>query len=245
VRWLRPGDEIHDVLDPYRSVGRPASAGRPWVVANMVCDLTGSTTIDGRVGALSSGADVELFRRLRSLADVVLVGAETVRRERYGPVRVEDRDATAGRPPPPIAVVSRSLDFDWTIPLFASDGAPRPIVITCTAASPSAVAVAEEHADLLVAGDASVDMAAAMRGLAERGAEVVVCEGGPHVLGELVAAGCLDELCLTVAPLMGGDPLPVAVLPAGSGLHGFRLSQVAEDEGTLFLRYEREVHDGS
>jgi riboflavin biosynthesis pyrimidine reductase len=214
------------------------------VVANMVCDLTGSTTIDGRVGALSSGADVELFRRLRSLADVVLVGAETVRRERYGPVRVAPGDVVDGRPTPPIAVISRSLDFDWTIPLFAEPGGARPIVITCEAADPAAVELAEQHADVLVAGDEAVDVARALRELEERGAEVVVCEGGPHVLGELVAAACLDELCLTVAPLMGGDPLPVAVLPPGAGLHGFRLAQVIDDDGTLFLRYDREPLDG-
>lgn len=245
MRWLQPGAEIDDVLEPYRAVRRTPSAARPWVVANMVCDLTGSTAVDGRVGALSAGADVELFRRLRSIADVVLVGAETVRRERYGPVRIEPRDEVDDRPPPPVAVISRSLAFDWTIPLFASKDGTRPIVVTCDDADPVAVAAAERHADVLVAGGESVDLGVALRGFAERGAGVVVCEGGPHLLGELVAGGHLDELCLTITPLMGGDPLPVAVLPPGSRLHGFRLAQVADDDGTLFLRYELDPTRGS
>jgi riboflavin biosynthesis pyrimidine reductase len=246
VRWLQLGDVVDDVLDPYRDVERTPRGERPWVLANMVCDLTGSTTIDGRVGALSTGADVELFRRLRSVADVVLVGAETVRRERYGPVRIEERDLRDGRPAPQLAVVSRSLDFDWTIPMFGEpdDPAGRSIVITCGAADEERIREAGLHASVMVVGEESVDLAGALEGLAIRGAGVVVCEGGPHVLGGLVAAGCLDELCLTITPLIGGDPLPVAVLPPGSGLHDFHLVQVLDDDGTLFLRYEREPRDG-
>jgi riboflavin biosynthesis pyrimidine reductase len=74
---------------------------------------------------------------------------------------------------------------------------------------------------------------------------VVVCEGGPHLLGELVAADVLDELCLSVTPMLGGDPLPVAVMPSGAGLRHFDLVHVAEDAGTLFLRYERRPAGGS
>jgi riboflavin biosynthesis pyrimidine reductase len=242
VRWLSPGEHIGDVLEPYRRPRTPPSPDRPWVVANMVCDLAGSTTIEGRVGALSGGTDAVLFRRLRELADVVLVGAETVRRERYGTVRV---DPSGVRPQPPIAVVSRSLDFDWTIPMFASPGNARPLLLTATGSDPAARARAADHADVVVAGDDRVDVRAALAALARRGAEVVVCEGGPHLLGELVAADALDELCLSVAPMLGGDPLPVAVIPSGAGLRHFDLVHVAEDEGTLFLRYERRPGVGS
>jgi riboflavin biosynthesis pyrimidine reductase len=72
---------------------------------------------------------------------------------------------------------------------------------------------------------------------------VVLCEGGPTLLGELVAAGRLDELCLTIAPLMGGDPLPVSVSPPGAPLRHFALRHVIRDGDTLFLRYERGDHD--
>lgn len=77
---------LPDALAPYANVERRPVDGRPWVLANMVCGLDGSTAMGGRVGALSSPTDRQLFVDLRSVADVVLVGAETVRRERYGPV---------------------------------------------------------------------------------------------------------------------------------------------------------------
>jgi riboflavin biosynthesis pyrimidine reductase len=98
---------------------------------------------------------------------------------------------------------------------------------------------------VFVAGRESVDLSDALGQLADRGAAVVVCDGGPRLLGELVAGALLDELCLSVVPLMGGDPLPVAVMPPGSGLRHFGLADIAEDNGTLFLRYERDGARGS
>jgi riboflavin biosynthesis pyrimidine reductase len=92
-----------------------------------------------------------------------------------------------------------------------------------------------------VAGDDRVEPTAAMQALAERGRRVVLCEGGPNWLGELVAADRLDELCLSIAPLMGGDPLPVSVTPAGAGLAEFELKGVMGEDDTLFLRYERKA----
>jgi riboflavin biosynthesis pyrimidine reductase len=247
---LVAGEAYADVLAPYVRVDRTRPDGRCWVTANMVGGLDGSAAMGGRVGPLSAGADAVLFRRLRSIADVVLVGAETVRRERYGPVRLDDdlRRARldAGRPPvPPLAVVSRSLRLDWTAPAFAAaDPAAPPLVVTSADADPDRLAEARRHAEVVVAGEQLVELPAALDLLAGRGHRTVLCEGGPRLLGEVVAAGLLDELCLTLAPLMGGDPLPIAVTPPGSGVTGFRLVQVAAEDDTLFLRYERTT-DGS
>ena len=211
----------------------------------MVAGLDGTASVDGRVGSLSTTPDQALFRRMRQIADIVLVGAETVRREGYGTVRL-DEEAQAqrrrqGQPTtPPLAVVSRSLAFDWSAKAFAD--APedaRTHVITCAAADPERRAEAEEVADVIVAGDERVEPAAAMQALAELGHQVVLCEGGPNWLGELVAADRLDELCLSIAPLMGGDPLPVSVTPPGAGLAQFELKGVMGEDDTLFLRYER------
>ena len=211
----------------------------------MVAGLDGTASVDGRVGSLSTTPDQALFRRMRQIADIVLVGAETVRREGYGTVRL-DEEAQAQRrrqgqsPTPPLAVVSRSLAFDWSAKAFAD--APedaRTHVITCAAADPERRAEAEEVADVIVAGDERVEPAAAMQALAELGHRVVLCEGGPNWLGDLVAADRLDELCLSIAPLMGGDPLPVSVTPPGAGLAQFELKGVMGEDDTLFLRYER------
>ena len=91
---------------------------------------------------------------------------------------------------------------------------------------------------MLIAGQGRVDPATALRALAERGHRVVLCEGGPRWLGELVASDRLDELCLTLSPLMGGDPLPVSVTPPGAGLSRFALRGAMVEEDTVFLHYE-------
>jgi riboflavin biosynthesis pyrimidine reductase len=245
MRWLDEGDEIPDLIAPYAAADRSAPAGPCWVLANMVGGLDGSAAMGGRVGELSDDTDRRLFRALRGLADVVLVGAETVRRERYGPVRLPDEATAArraqGRPDtPPLAVVSRSLTLDLGAPLFTEpDGASRTIVVTCEASPPDRRAAVAEVADVVVAGGERVEAAEALAALAGRGAAVVLCEGGPTLLGELAAADLLDELCLTLSPVLGGDPLPVAVAPAGAAPTRLRRAHVLAEGDSLYLRYER------
>jgi riboflavin biosynthesis pyrimidine reductase len=245
VHELERGADVPDALGPYLAVDRSRPRHECWVTGHMVAGLDGTASVDGRVGALSTKPDQELFRKMRQIADIVLVGAETVRREGYGTVRL-DEEAQAQRrrhgqsPIPPLAVVSRSLSFDRTAKVFAD--APedaRTHVITCTAADPERRAEAEQFAEVIVAGDDRVEPSAAMAALAELGHRVVLCEGGPSWLGELVAADRLDELCLSIAPLMGGDPLPVSVTPPGAGLAEFELKGAMGEDDTLFLRYER------
>ena len=245
MQELRRGAELSDALTPYLDVDRSRPRHECWVTGHMVAGLDGTAAVDGRVGSLSTTPDQALFRRMRQIADIVLVGAETVRREGYGPVRLTEEAQEWRRqkglsPTPPIAVVSRSLAFDWTATVFTD--APedaRTHVVTCAAADPDRLAEAEEFATVIVAGDDRVEPVAAMRALAELGRRVVLCEGGPTWLGELVAAGRLDELCLSISPLMGGDPLPVSVTPAGARLAEFDLKGTMVEDHTLFLRYER------
>jgi riboflavin biosynthesis pyrimidine reductase len=216
----------------------------------MVAGLDGTASVGGRVASLSTTPDRALFPRMRQIADIVMVGAETVRREGYGSVSLTE-DARAQRrskgqtPTPAVAVVSQSLAFDWTAKVFTDAPADaRTHLITCAAADPERRAEAEEFAEIIVAGDDRVEPVTAMQALAELGHRVVLCEGGPTWLGQLVAADRLDELCLTVAPLMGGDSLPVSVTPPGAGLARFELKGAMLDEHTLFLRYERQPQVG-
>jgi riboflavin biosynthesis pyrimidine reductase len=247
---LQRGAVVPDALDPYLEVDRARPRHECWVTGHMVAGLDGTAAVGGRVGSLSTAPDQILFPRVRQIADVVMVGAETVRRERYGPIRLSD-EAQAQRlrqgqtPTPPLAVVSRSLDFDWTAKAFTD--APehaRTHIITCEAADPVRRAEAEEVAVVVVAGQQRVEPAAALRALAELHHRVVLCEGGPTWLGELVAADRVDELCLSLSPLMGGDPLPVAVTPAGARLARFELQNAMLEDSTLFLRYERAPNEG-
>jgi riboflavin biosynthesis pyrimidine reductase len=245
VHLYGPAEKIDDLLDLYLVDREPIRPDGSWVLANMVGGLDGTAAVGGRVGALSDDTDARLFRAMRAVADVVVVGAETARREGYGPVRLTDdlvalRVAAGLGGTPPLAIVSRSLRLDWDLPLFAETAEVRPIVVTCGAADPVLVERAETVADVVVAGEAAVEPVLALALLRERyDARIVLCEGGPTLLGQVAAAGLLDELCLTISPVLGGDPLPVSVTPPGAGLTRMTLAHVAEAHGSLYLRYTR------
>lgn len=222
---------------------RPRPEGRPWLIANMVAGLDGSLAWHGKVSGLSSDADRSLFVRLRGIADAVVVGAGTVRAEGYGPVKLPaarraERVAAGRAAVPPLVVVSRSLDFEWDGPLWGAAADPRPIVVTASCAPADALAAARRHAEVIIAGDDVVDLTAALRELATRGMGLMLTEGGPTLLAELVAVGLLDELCLTLTPLFGGDPLTMAHRPAAAPeLSAFTLEGVVRRGDELYLRY--------
>jgi riboflavin-specific deaminase-like protein len=201
------------------------------VRVNFASSADGAVTVDGKSKGLSSDADRELFHLLRAMSDVVLVGAGTARAENYGGAREAD-----GRTPP-IAVVSRSLDLDRASRLF-TDTKVAPIVITCAESSADRRKELAEIADVVVAGDDTVDVVAALDQLAERGLKHVICEGGPHLFGWLAAAKAFDELCLSLAPLLAGGRAGRILAGVESQLaNPLRLVQVLEDDGHLFLRY--------
>lgn len=218
----------------------------PWLRANMVSSLDGAGQHEGRSHPLSSDTDMRIFGTLRALADVVVVGAETVRQEGYRPARARevfaDRRAAAGQgPAPAIAVVTASLELDFGLPLFTSPLVPT-IVLTGASAPPDRLRAAEvAGADVVIAGDGpGVEPARAVEALASRGMRRMLTEGGPRLLGQFVAAGVLDELCLTVSPLMtAGTAQRIAGGPAVSAPEQFRLETLLEEAGFLYTRYRR------
>lgn len=215
-----------DVVDPVEVYADlPVASGRPAVRLNMIASLDGAATVDGLSGGLGGPADHRVFAALRELADVVLVAAGTVRAERYGPSKL------------PLAIVTRTCALDLDSRLF-TEGA-RHIVLTVATAPPAAVAAARKVADVLVAGERSVDLRAGLQLLGQAGHRNVLAEGGPNLNAQLAAADLIDELCLTVAPyLLGGDSrriltgTPVNRTP-------FRLHMICEDSEYLFLRLRR------
>jgi riboflavin biosynthesis pyrimidine reductase len=217
-------------------------AGRSWVRGNMVESVDGSAALEGRSGGLSGDADKAVFRVLRSQADVVVAGSGTVTSEHYRPAQVSAMvpGLRAGRPAtPPIAVITGSLDLDLSASLFT--GAPagaRTIVITTEKVPPGRRKAAAEVADVVVAGAESVDLAEAADALAARGLRRVLCEGGPHLLAQFAAAGRLDELCVTISPLLAaGDAGRILAGPALAGGLPLSLGHVLEDQGFLLCRY--------
>ncbi|MEU9987242.1 pyrimidine reductase family protein [Streptomyces sp. NPDC048045] len=223
-----------------------AGAPRPWLRANMVSTLDGAAQHEGRSQPISSATDMRVFGTLRALADVIVVGAETVRQEVYRPARAraefaQARTAAGQGPAPAIAVVTAGLDLDFSLPLFTSPLVPT-IVLTGAAAPPDRVAAAgKAGARVVVAGDgAGVDPARAVRALAGLGHTRQLTEGGPRLLGQLVAAEVLDELCLTLSPMLTAGPAQrIAGGPSVAVPRRFGLVSLLEEDGFLFSRYRR------
>ncbi len=246
----RPGPLPAAVVELARLYGNgavadPAAANvRGWVRANMIASADGAVTLDGRSGGLSGPADRTVFVVLRSLADVVLVGAGTARTEHYRPVRATEiwpglRPDWAAEPP--IAVVSASLDLTGCERLLtAPPGSTQTIVITTRAAPADRKEAIGGAARILEAGADVVDISAALGMLAELGYLNVLVEGGPMLLGQLIQAGLLDELCLTTSPTLTAGSAGRIVAPApGPAAAAGRLSlaHVLADDDFLLCRY--------
>jgi riboflavin biosynthesis pyrimidine reductase len=214
-----------------------------WLRANMVTTADGAASLNGVTQGISSDTDRRVFALLRTLCDVILVGASTVREEKYKPARPRElwSHLRHGRPPtPPIAVVSGRLDLDPDSPLItAAPANARTIIITAASASAARRDQLARHADIIVAGQDTIDLTTAVDALAERGHRRILTEGGPLLLAGLVAAGLLDELCLTISPLMAGPGASRIVAGAEAGPLRLRLAHVLEDQGYLLCRYTR------
>ncbi len=208
-----------------------------WVRANFVSAADGATSLAGTSGGLGNDTDQAVFAMLRDHADVVLVGAGTVRAEGYGPIdpsagRRSRRRADGRADVPRLAVVGRASSWRGDEPWIARATAPPLLLTTATAAADVS------GCETVVCGEASVDLPAALEALTARGLTSVLCEGGPGLFGQLGATGLLDELCLTLAPVLAG-PGPARVVagaPWDGPLRG-RLAGLLTDDVLLFCRY--------
>lgn len=234
-----------ELLSAYAWDRPEAAPGRPYVRFNFVTSADGAAAVNGRSGALGDGADHRVFELLRRTADVILVGAGTVRAEGYAGELLDAesqswRIARGMTSHPAVAIVSGRLDLDPDGPFFQQ--APvRPLILTAataTAAAERRVAL-ERVADVVVAGEQAVEPAQAAALLAERGFARVLCEGGPQLFGSFQAAGLVDELCLTVSPLLAaGSALRItAGAPEAVPPQRLELAQVLRGGDTLLLRY--------
>jgi len=217
-----------------------APAGR-WVRANMIATLDGAATGPDHVtGSINGPADLRVFTALRALADVVLVGAGTVRQERYReldlpPAVAATRRAHGRDGAVELAVVTRAGD----VPDALLDADRPPLVVTC-GTCPRLGALRERLGDrLVVAGASAVDPAAALDALTERGLHAVLAEGGPHLLAELVTRGLVDELFLTWSPVLVGGPAPRVLdgAPWLDGPRAARLVHLLHADGVLLGRW--------
>ncbi len=214
-----------------------------WLVrASFISSTDGAVSVEGRSAGLGSPADTHVFGLLRDLSDAILVGAGTARTEGYAASRPRgarlDRRRRNGSPDAPVMVlVSDGLEFDIGGGLFPADE-PRTVVVTSGASSAERRSALSRHAEVLVCGEAEVDLSQAMEELRTRGVRRVHCEGGPRLFAGMLARGLVDELCLTLAPLLAGPGADRIVTgPPTPSLVGAELRHVLEEDGYLFLRY--------
>ena len=209
---------------------------------NFIASLDGATTVDGVSEGLGSVGDRRVFRVLRALADVVLVGHGTAAAEGYRAVRADSPvgrlRASIGSPPTlPIAVVSRRASLDPAGGLVR-DAVSATLLVTCAAADPDRrEALAAAGVTVLVCGEDDVDLPLALDRLAELGHEQVLCEGGPTLLHSALSAGVVDELDLSLAPALVGGNERRLLGPALPEKTDLGLRQVLEEDGVLFTRY--------
>jgi riboflavin-specific deaminase-like protein len=214
---------------------------RPYLVVNFAVTIDGRAAIEGRSGPIGSKADTEMLQLLRTRVDAVMIGAGTMRAERYGRIvsdpSLRARRERIGLPHDPLAViVSGRLDLPWDAPLF-TDGGGRVLIFTTSEAEPPPT---ETPLRVVRHEGITVDLVEALRHLrVERGVRALLCEGGPGLHSELQSLELVDELFATVAAKLAGGPEPRMIegeLPRRSE---WELAWLLEERGELFARYRR------
>jgi riboflavin biosynthesis pyrimidine reductase len=233
------GDDLSDLY------AYPADHDGVWLRANFIASLDGGATFGGRSGQLGGSGDRAVFGVLRELADVILVGAGTVRAEGYSGARPnvaqrQRRQSRGQSEVPQLAIVTRSGRLERDMPVFTRTEVP-PLVCTCTASvdeTRRGLAGLADVVDCSVDDPAELDSAALLSALADRGLPRILTEGGPTLFSSFVEQNLLDELCLTIAPtLVGGQAGRIATGP-GQVLTGMHCAHVLTDEdGYLYTRY--------
>ncbi|WP_052667415.1 dihydrofolate reductase family protein [Nitriliruptor alkaliphilus] len=248
MRRLVPGPLDLDLDAVYQGLvlaSPPPAADRASVALGMVASVDGAVALDGTSGGLGGEGDRRAFLRLRDACDAILVGAGTVRAEDYGPprapaARAAAREAAGLAPAPQLLVVTGRAALDPSARLFTAErdpGVPPPVVVTSSTAPGEAVASLAEVAQVATFGRDAVDLAAVLRWCHERGLRRVLCEGGPALNGALLAGGLVDEVFVTLAPvLVGGDAARIVRGPHLAPVD-LELSEVHEHDGELLLRY--------
>ena len=231
------GEPIEDLVGLYLADEREADS-RPWVMINFIASADGGTAIDGKSSRLGDDDDKGVFQALRAVPDVILVGSGTVEAEDYRPVTLDEerrrRRREAGLTEVPVlAIVSGRLSFDPEARVF-SDPEHKPIVITGPDAEPAKLALLGDSADVVILDQvtpgAIVDFLGAAR--------VILCEGGPTLVGQFVGEHLIDEVHLTLAPTMiAGRSARIAHGAPADPPIDMRLDRALYGDRSLFLRY--------
>jgi riboflavin biosynthesis pyrimidine reductase len=230
---------VSEQLETYRPWEEPRGE-RPLTAMNFVATVDGRATIEGRSGPIGSATDTAMLAGLRTRFDAVMIGAGTMRVERYGQLaskqETRERRERAGLSPEPLMVViSGRLDLPWDAPLF-TEGGGEVLIFTATAAEPPETVAPVE----VVRHEGAVNLTEALRHLRrERGVRALLSEGGPHLHEQMQADGLVDDLFLTIAPKLSGGEAPRIIEGPLPGVTGLELIWLLEEESELFARYRR------
>jgi 5-amino-6-(5-phosphoribosylamino)uracil reductase len=215
----------------------PESLGSPWVRMNFVSSADGAATAGGVTKDLATSGDRRVMRLLRELAEVILVGAGTVRAENYRGARKPSRCAG---PPPPIAVVTATAQLDPAARLFTDTTVPPLILASAASSEANRRRLVDAGAEVVALPGERLSADTVLAELERRGWRRVLCEGGPHLFGQLLAADVVDELCLTVSALLAGGAIDRIAMGPDHPLRPLRLASVLTEQDALLLRYLRD-----
>ena len=215
-----------------------AHPDRPYLILNFATTLDGRAAISGKSGAIGSGTDTEVLQRLRTRVDAVMIGAGTMRAERYGRI-VSDPDLRAyrestGLTHDPLGVlVSNRLELPWDAGLF-TDGGGEVVIFTASEEEPPETATPVT----VIRHPEGVELDRGLKWLLdERDIKSVLCEGGPTLHGRLREGGLADELFLTIAPKIAGGEGPRILEGALPDIDLVELAWLLASESELFARY--------
>ncbi|WP_026550271.1 pyrimidine reductase family protein [Arthrobacter sp. Br18] len=237
-----------DLLRLYAYPAQGSSAGgssdtkAPYLRFNFVAAADGAATSNGLSAGLGNDGDKRIFGLLRRLADIILVGAGTIRAEGYGGSLVDDegqawRTARGLAPHPAVGIISGSLNLDPSSGLFARSPV-RPLIFTGASAPSAQRDALSRVADVVVCGAESVETPALLEVLAGRSLPNVLCEGGPAVLGAMTASDAVDDLCLSISPVLAGGEGPrISVGQAPAGPVALSLASLLTEDSALYIRY--------
>jgi len=212
---------VSEQLDAYQPWEEPREE-RPLVAMNFVTTLDGRATIEGRSGPIGSDADTAMLAGLRTRFDAVMIGAGTMRVERYSPLASK------------LVIISGRLDLPWDAPAFTEEG--EVLIFTASETEPPETAASIE----VIRHEGAVNLVEAMRHLRhERGVRALLCEGGPHIHEQMQADGLVDDLFLTIAPKLSGGEAPRILEGPLPDVVDLELAWLLEEDGELFARYRR------
>lgn len=238
-----------DPLDVYLNETRPAPADRPWVMVNMIASLDGASAVDGLSGGLGGPADRAVFRSVRACCDWILVASTTASAEQYRSPNPSEtvirRRLSAGRSRAPrLAIVTAGGNVDPTIPALAdagdTHGADHQRTLVITGEQSDSDRLGALNAEVVRLPLPEPHPEAVLNELHRRGAAVVLCEGGPTLNGRMTEAGLIDEICLSVSPILaGGTSSRIVAGAAQADFTRMRLSRLLAEDDLLFARYIR------